>query len=108
MTNGKKDLVSLCGGQWQVKELTGKNIARKYGELGESLDGFVDFDNEIIYINKEMTVHRRHLALVHEMLHVVYERNANVGNDEEEAIKALEHGVLEIVVNYPWRDRSYE
>jgi hypothetical protein len=106
MTNGRKNLVDLCGGSWQVKELLPQTISQRYGDPNESLEGYVDFQREIIYIDKTLNNHRKHLALVHEMLHIVYERSAYELPDEEQGIAAIQHGVLEIVLNYPWRDRD--
>ena len=83
--------VELCGTEWFISET--------YPVDEEKSDGITEFDDQTILINSELHSHRKALAVVHEMLHVVCE---SVGLDEdEELIRKLEHGVYNMINVFP-------
>lgn len=83
--------IELCGTKWFIKE--------DYPVDEEISDGITNFDKQEVVVNSELHSHRKSLAVVHELLHVVCD---SVGLDEdEEIIRRLEHGVLQIVKGLP-------
>ena len=91
MTEGYE--VEICNAKWFIKE--------EYPEIDneEPDDGDTNFNKQVITINADLHTHRKSLAVVHELMHVVCDY---IGLDEdEELIRKLEAGVLEIVQNIP-------
>lgn len=85
--------INLCGTEWFIQE-----VPKDHKEL-DGDDGVCNFNRQIIYINDELHSHRKSLALVHEMLHVVCD---SIGLEEDEdTIRKLEHGVYELLNVYP-------
>lgn len=83
--------LNFCGTTWWLKETTPVD--------DDGSDGETDFNHQVISINSELHSHRKALAVVHEMLHVVCD---SVGiQDDEEMIRGLEHGVLSIINAFP-------
>jgi Zn-dependent peptidase ImmA (M78 family) len=79
--------VKLCGTTWTIEE------------NANSDDGDCNFNLQTISINKSRHPHRKALSLTHEMLHVICDR-AGIEEDEE-MIKKIEHGVLELIKIFP-------
>ena len=86
--------VTFCGTQWFLVE-------QQPELMDDEDDGKCDFNKQTIYINGDLHSHRKSLALVHEMLHVICD---SVGlEDDEEIVRQLEHGVLELINVFPER-----
>lgn len=84
--------VEFCGTTWTIVEVY------DHPKLDED-DGLCNFNSQTIYINAELHTHRKRLAVVHELLHVLCD---SVGIDEdEELIRQMEHRVFELIKIFP-------
>jgi Zn-dependent peptidase ImmA (M78 family) len=97
----KRTLVDICNTSWEVREVTSSYLAKLND--GEAAYGLVDFDQEIIYLDRNLSHHRKSVTLVHEFLHVIYDRSGGGFplEDEEKIISQLEHGVYELINQFP-------
>ena len=92
----KEFVIPIFNSNWTVVELNDEEMKIVHGE---DLDGECDFNNEIISINSDRTLHGKGLALTHELLHVMFD---TVGVEKDEAlIRKIEHGVYELINKFP-------
>lgn len=92
----KEFIIPIFNTNWTVIELSDKEMEIAYQE---NLNGYCCFDDEVISINSDRTLHRKGLALTHELLHALFE---TVGVDKDEAlIRKIEHGVYELINKFP-------
>lgn len=96
----KKTLVDICNAEWEIREVTLKTL-QKHSESDDFLDGLCDYDNQRIYINKEMHPHRKAVTLAHEWLHVIIDYVGLGVVNEEKLVGALEHHVYQMVERFP-------
>jgi len=98
----KEFMITFCGTHWAVVEVTNEELLKI---ADEDVDGYTDFNNEIIYINADRVLHRKRVILVHELLHVIADY---VGiEDDESMVRALEHHVYDLLTVYPDEYRGY-
>jgi Zn-dependent peptidase ImmA (M78 family) len=100
--------LKIFGTTWEIKELGQKALDKKFAK-DESLEGYCDTQQQIIYVCKDAHPHRKSVALVHELLHAMFDfTGTNMGEDHEEAlIRQQEHHIWELVKNFP-RKYLYE
>jgi Zn-dependent peptidase ImmA (M78 family) len=98
----QKTLVQICNTEWEIRVVTPRTIREKYGDKNSELDGFTDFDNQRIYLNKELHPYRLGVTLAHEWLHVIADASGDYTEEQQEKyIRRIEHGVYEMVHKFP-------
>ena len=89
--------------QWTIKETPRKELEEL---VGEAVEGMTDFDKQTIYLDADMHPHRKGVVLVHEALHVIYDRSGYNCKKEEDNVRALEHGVYNLINKFPQKYRG--
>ena len=84
--------------KWKVKELPRSKLEEIAGAM---IEGMTDFDEQTIYLDADMHSHRKGVVLVHEAMHVMYDRSGYNHKDEEKNILAVEHGVYNLINKFP-------
>jgi len=104
MIKKNKTLIEICDATWEIRETTPKKLEQmssKEPEKRETLDGLTDFDKQTIYLSRYLHPHRKGVVLAHELLHVIYDHSGYKGDNEEESIRAIEHGVYSLLTSFP-------
>lgn len=95
----------IFGTVWTIEEVVQKEMNERFGsgEDDKELDGFCDYDNQKIYIAKELHPHRKSVALTHELLHALYDYSGLFLDSaiEEGQIRATEHPLFELIKVFP-------
>jgi hypothetical protein len=88
-------VITFCNIEWKIKELPSKHQLLDNGDT----EGTVDFNEQTIYLSKDLSPYRKALTLTHELLHIV---NDFVGiSDDEDLVKRLEHHIYDLVRVFP-------
>lgn len=83
--------IKFCNTTWTLLEIQPDDLPDD--------DGVVEFDTQTIKINAALHPHRKRVALVHELLHILYDF---VGVEKDEKlVRQLEHGIYELVHRFP-------
>lgn len=96
---GLEDKMEIFGTEWEIKFVTRKFLEKR----GDSeTDGLCDYDNQTIYVNKDLHPHRKRLVATHELLHVLFDHvGINYSESrEEQLVLQLEHGVYELIKKF--------
>lgn len=81
----------------EVENLTGTDDENRV----VNLLGDVDYDQQLIRIEKNMSAERKHATTWHEVLHVALEQ-AGIDVHDEQVITVLGYAIHGILVNNPW------
>lgn len=88
----------------------------KYDENEEPLSGYIDTDNLIIYVDKNLPSGKIHVILIHEVLHgMLIQSGLNLREEDdklyEQIIESLSHSIYGLVkenktlINYIQKDK---
>ena len=101
MTRASK--LNLAGTVWSVKEVAPETLE----EIMEyECEAGICLTEQTIYLNRDLHPHRKAVALVHEALHLIYDRSGYQVPQEEKNIMALDHGVYELINKFPKKYRG--
>ena len=90
--------INIGDAKWKVKELPRSKLEEI---AGMPIEGMTNWDDQTIYLDSKMHPHRKGVVLVHEALHVMYDRSGYNDKKEEENIRAIEHGVYNLINKFP-------
>ena len=94
----KEFVMNIFNSNWAVREMSTAEIVNA-DEFSIDCDGVTKFNEEVILLNSDRTLHRKGLALTHELLHCLYD-SIGVENDEK-LVRQIEHGVYEMINSFP-------
>jgi len=100
VVEGKEPItVNVFGSTWTIKELSSRELESL---RGFSCDGFCDYDEEVVYIASDITIHRKGVVLAHELLHALFDFVGFEDDSKTEAlVHRLEHGLFDLVNSFP-------
>lgn len=98
--------IRFLGTHWTIMELD-NDVLKSVRGSDDDLEGFCDYDNEIVYVDWDLTPHRKGVCVVHELLHAVIDHagledeQKLVFKDSDDLIRRLEHGIYDLVNSFP-------
>jgi len=93
-----KTLVEICNAEWEVREIKSDTIKQR---MGYECDAYTDYDNQRIYLARELHPHRKGVALTHEFGHVILDFIGVPDEQHEDLIRKVEHSLYQLVQQFP-------
>lgn len=66
------DKIRLLGKDFTVKQMTGKEITNEVDSF-QRLNGYIDYNQAIIYLANDMDIQSQHSTIIHEVLHGLFQ-----------------------------------
>jgi Zn-dependent peptidase ImmA (M78 family) len=77
------DKIRLLGKNFTIKHMTGKELTNEVNSF-QRLNGYIDYNQAIIYLANDMDIQSQHSTLIHEVLHGLFQDLAEDWIEEAE------------------------